>query len=171
MSKTSWKVVSMVALACGAWLSFASTKPAATDDGNAVVIIFKDGHQQKFPMAAVARMEFRSAAGVASPISLPSAAVPGRGHFLGKWLVGDGNGSTFYITLEEDGHAAKSVGAQHGTWSYVDGEAHIAWDDGWHDAIRKVGGKHEKFAFAPGKQFTDSPSNVTEAKNTSPRPI
>jgi hypothetical protein len=53
----------------------------------------------------------------------------------------------------------------------VDGEARIAWDDGWHDAIRKVGTKHEKVAFEPGKTFSDEPSNITDAVNTSPEPI
>jgi hypothetical protein len=53
----------------------------------------------------------------------------------------------------------------------VNGEAEISWDDGWHDAIRKVGTKHEKFAFEPGKSFSDSPSNVTNATNTQPNPI
>lgn len=48
----------------------------------------------------------------------------------------------------------------------MDGEAHISWDDGWHDVIRKVGGgKHEKLAFEPGKSFSDEPSNVDYAKS------
>jgi hypothetical protein len=53
----------------------------------------------------------------------------------------------------------------------VDGEARIAWDDGWHDLIRKVGTKHEKVAFEPGKAFSEEPNNVTAAVNTSPEPI
>ena len=76
-----------------------------------------------------------------------------------------------YITLDENGEATKSIGAAHGLWTYVDGEARIAWDDGWHDAIRKVGTKHEKFAYAPGKSFSDEPSNVTDARNPNPQPI
>ena len=39
------------------------------------------------------------------------------------------------------------------------------------DAIRRVGGKDQKFAYHAGKTFTDEPDNVTEAHNTSPRPI
>jgi hypothetical protein len=58
-----------------------------------------------------------------------------------------------------------------GTWTYVDGEARIAWDDGWHDIIRKVGATHEKRAFEPGKSFDDTPSNITAAKNTETKPI
>ena len=53
----------------------------------------------------------------------------------------------------------------------MNGEARISWDDGWHDAIRKAGSKHEKVAFEPGRSFTDEPSNVTDAKNTNPQPI
>jgi hypothetical protein len=82
---------------------------------------------------------------------------------VGKWQVGQGNGNSFYITLEENGEAAKSIGERHGTWIYVDGEAHVTWDDGWHDAIRKVGSKYEKFAYSPGMSFSDKPANVTEA--------
>jgi hypothetical protein len=127
-----------------------------------MAIVFKDGHQQDLPSADIARIEFESAA---------SASMPSRNHFLGKWEVGDGMGSNFYITLDADGEAKKSIGASHGTWTVVDGEARISWDDGWHDAIRKVGAKHEKFAYDPGKSFNDKPSNVTAARNTEPNPI
>ena len=90
---------------------------------------------------------------------------------MGKWEVGQGNGSNFYITLDADGSARKSLGSTHGTWTLVDGEAHISWDDGWHDIIRKVGAKHQKIAIEPGKSFDDEPANVTAARNLEPRPI
>lgn len=125
-------------------------------------IVFKDGRQQSVPAADLARIDFQTAA---------SASSPSRNHFVGKWEVGQGNGSTFYITLEASGQARKSIGASHGTWILVDGEARISWDDGWHDAIRKVGAKHEKFAYGPGKSFDDKPSNVTAARNTQAKPI
>jgi len=127
-----------------------------------IQIIFKDGHQQSIPLADIARMEFENEG---------SALLPSHNHFVGKWEVGQGNGSNFYITLDADGEARKTLGASHGTWTLVDGEARISWDDGWHDIIRKVGSSHEKFAFEPGKSFSDSPSNVTAARNTEPRPI
>jgi len=89
-----------------------------------------------------------------------------------KWEVGEGgNSGTFFITLEADGDARKTLGATHGTWTLVDGEARVTWDDGWKDVIRKVGTTHEKVAFEPGKSFDDSPSNVTSARNTNPKPI
>jgi hypothetical protein len=144
---------------------------ASTDAGGTVVIVFKDGHQQSIPSSAISAMEFKSAAGVVTPIALPSVIAPSKKHFEGKWLVGDGNGSSFTITLEDDGVARKSIGESHGTWVYVDGEARVSWDDGWHDAIRKVGAKYEKFAYEPGKTFTDTPSNVTEAQSQTPKPI
>jgi hypothetical protein len=132
-------------------------------DRNAIVITFKDGRQQTFSLSEVARIEFKSAAVAAPQI--------GRGNFPGKWRVGDGNGGTFFITLDRDGTARKSIGASHGTWTVVDGEARISWDDGWHDIIRKVGNKYEKFAYEPNKSFSDQPSNVTDAVNTEPQPI
>jgi len=149
----------------------ANAAPVSADESGSVVIVFKDGHRQTIPAAAISAMEFQSAAGVTTPISIPTVVVPGRGRFLGKWLVGEGNGDTFYITLEENGEASKSHGSPHGTWTYVDGEARVSWDDGWHDALRKVGSKYQKYAYGPGKSFTNTPDNVTEARNTTPKPI
>lgn len=127
------------------------------------VIVFKDGHQQNVPVADIARLEFNSA---------PSGSPLGKNYFVGRWKVGVGEGGgTFFITLQPDGEAHKSMGAGHGTWAFVDGEARISWDDGWHDAIRKIGSKHEKFAYEPGKTFSDPPSNVTDAKNLTAQPI
>ncbi len=127
------------------------------------IVVFKDGHQQSFPLAAIQSFEFDTSATNAFPL--------GRNHFVGKWRVGEGNGGNFFITLEPDGEARKSIGASHGTWTVIEGEARIAWDDGWHDAIRKVGTKHEKVAFEPGKSFSDEPNNVTDAVNTNAQPI
>lgn len=137
---------------------------APADDQNSLVIVFKDGHQQTIRMADVARIEFKSSS------SSNGGSLSGRGRFLGKWKVGDGAGGHFFITLEPTGEASKSMGASHGTWTVMDGEARISWDDGWHDAIRKVGDKYQKLAFSPGTSFDDKPSNVADAVNTSPEP-
>ena len=131
--------------------------------GNSIIIVFKDGRQQTYSMADIERIEFKT------PTS--AAAVVGANSFAGKWRVGDGNGSSFYITLNRDGTSSKSIGASHGTWTIVDNEARISWDDGWHDAIRKTGTKYEKRAFEAGKSFTDTPSNVTDARRTETQPI
>ena len=88
-----------------------------------------------------------------------------------RWEVGDGAGNNFYITLKENGEAYRSLREVHGKWSYVNGEAQIRWDDGAQDAIRRSGSSFQKFAYSAGKSFTDVPDNVTEAHNTSPRPI
>jgi hypothetical protein len=162
---------------------------ASADDHGSVVIVFKDGHRQSFAASEIARIDFKAPSAIvfkdghkqtvaAADIarvefesSDSSATVPGRAHFIGKWEVGEGNGHNFFITLDDNGDATKSIGAAHGTWTVVDGEARITWDDGWRDAIRKVGSKHEKFASEPGKSFSDSPSNVTAARNTQPKPI
>jgi hypothetical protein len=53
----------------------------------------------------------------------------------------------------------------------VNGEARVTWDDGAQDCIRHVDGRDKKFAYSSGKSFTDQPDNVTDARNTSPRPI
>ncbi len=164
---------------------------ASPKEGNSAVIIFKDGREQNIPVGEITRIEFKGSAMVISrggseqriPVAdiahiefnsmAAGTAGSGRGRFLGKWRVGEGTGmgTHFYITLERNGDAQKSIGATHGTWTLVDGEARIVWDDGWHDVIRKVGNKYEKVAIAPGKTFGDEPANVTDAVNTSPEPI
>jgi hypothetical protein len=169
--------------------AIAKPAPSSADDRNSIIIVFKNGHRQSFAMAEIARIDFKAPSVIVytdgrrdkfSPSdiariefgnSAASEMMPGRGHFVGKWEVGQGNGSTFFITLDADGEARKTLGPSHGTWTLVDGEARISWDDGWHDAIRKVGTKHEKLAYEPGKSFDDPPSNVTAARNTQPKPI
>jgi len=183
-------LIRVVAASVICLLAFAGTvaKPAAADDHSSVVIVFKDGRRQSFGAAEIARMDFKAPSVIVykdghrqkflpsdiASIEFGSSAsemMPGRGHFVGKWEVGEGNGSNFFITLDADGDARKSIGPSHGTWTLVDGEARISWDDGWHDVIRKVGRKHEKLAYEPGKSFDDTPSNVTAARNTQPKPI
>jgi hypothetical protein len=137
-----------------------------------IVIVFKDGHRQTFNLADVARLEFSGSGGV--PISEAAPTPPGappRGHFLGKWEVGDGSGGKFFITLDDNGGAWRTLHRVHGRWAYVNGEARVTWDDGAMDAIRRIDGKDQKFAYHAGKTFTDEPDNVTDAHNTSPRPI
>jgi hypothetical protein len=137
-----------------------------------IVIVFKDGHRQTFNLADVARLEFSGNGGIAiGDVGPVPAGAPPRGHFFGKWEVGDGAGSTFYITLDDDGNAWRSLHRVHGKWAYVNGEARVTWDDGAMDAIRRIDGKDQKFAYHAGKSFTDEPDNVTDARNTTPRPI
>lgn len=131
-------------------------------DENSLIIVFRDGRQKAYAMADIARIEFNTP---------QASAAKGQNRFLGKWKVGDGAGSTFYITLEPDGVASKSMGAIHGHWTIVSNEARISWDDGWHDAIRKNGAKYEKVAYAPGKSFTEDPDNVTKAEHAEAEPL
>lgn len=142
---------------------------AARTSGNTLVIVFKDGHRQTFNLADIERVEFPGSSAVGDAPA--GREMPPRGRFVGKWEVGEGNGDTFYITLNEDGTARRSLGDEHGKWAYVNGGAEITWDDGWQDAIRRTGSRFQKFAYAAGKKFTDKPDNVSEAHNTSPRPI
>jgi hypothetical protein len=166
----------------------AASSPSPADNRDSIVIVFKDGHRQSLAAAEIARIELKAPAAIVYKdghqekisgdierveFGEPEVAMtPGRNHFVGKWEVGEGNGSgRFTITLDADGTARKSLGSPHGTWTLVNGEARISWDDGWHDAIRRVGSRHEKVAHAPGTSFDDTPSNITAARNTEPRPI
>ena len=135
-------------------------KPAEGDDQGRIVIIFKDGHQQSFRVADVARIEFNQSTRSTSTVS--------SARFQGRWKVGDGAGGTFYITLKPEGQAEKTLGSPNGTWTVVNGEARVTWQDGWHDAIRKVGNKYQKVAFGPGSSFDAEPSNVAQAEYTEP---
>jgi hypothetical protein len=166
----------------------ASAGPRPADDHDAFVIVFKDGHRQSLATAEVDHIDIKDPAAVVykngrrekisgevDRIEFADAAhaliAPGRAHYIGKWEVEDGAGKRFFITLESDGDARKSTGSPHGTWSLVNGEARIHWEDGWSDVIAKVGTRHEKRAYEPGRSFDDSPSNVTYARNTEPKPI
>ncbi|MGD0546602.1 MAG: hypothetical protein ABR991_02095 [Terracidiphilus sp.] len=153
--------------------SFAATPSTPKSGHSQIVIVFKDGHRQSFNLAEIERIEFPAAAAPATASSPAAAnsAQPSRGRFLGKWEVGDGNGSNFIITLKENGEAMKSIGDLHGKWEYVDGEARVSWEDGWTDVIRKVGPSFQKFAYSGGKSVTGTADNVTNARNTTPHPI
>jgi hypothetical protein len=164
-------VAGLATLLCFAVAGFAKPPAATKSAAGTIVIVFKDGHRQSFNLSDIARVEFGAGAETSGETGAASALAPSRGHFLGKWEVGDGSGSSFFITLEENGDAWRSLRHAHGKWVYADGEARVTWDDGPHDAIRKVGSKYQKFAYGTGKSFTDTPDNVTDARNTNPHPI
>lgn len=145
----------------------ATPKPraaAGADDDRTVVIVFKDGRQQTFRLADIARIEFNSPSSVAS--------ATGRARFLGVWKVGIGgdNSGTFLIKLKPESVAEKVIGSSNigGTWTVVNGEARCKWDDGWTDVIRKVGGRWEKAAYPSGSSLDEKPANVAEAVYTEP---
>src|SRR5579864_4065936 len=130
-------LVTVVAISCSA------QKTKLEDRTSSMVLIFKDGHQKSFSASDIARIEFSPArivlknghqesfsADALVRIEMTSSAVEngvlGRNHFVGKWRVGTGAGSDFYITLDRNGDATKTIGAHHGTWSLVNGEARIS---------------------------------------------
>ena len=161
---------------------------SAQESARTLTIVFHDGHQKTFTIPSGSRIEFNAGNMVVSSgknvETIPVSEVSridfnvsrsmgfGMNHFVGKWEFGTGVGSqTFFVTLDRDGKAHKTIGSPRGTWSVVDGEARIKWDDGWTDVIRKVGNKHQKFAYESGKALNDDPSNVTDAKTLNSEPI
>jgi hypothetical protein len=167
--KSFVRLTRLVALLClTGLLGQVAAHAASKDSSGAIVIVFKDGHRQSFNLSDIARVEFE---GGSSSTSADSYRVPSRGRFIGKWECGDGNGNNFYITLNENGTAYRSIGDVKGHWEYVDGEARATWDDGSHDAIRKSGPQYFKFAYGAGKSFTDDPDNVAHARNTTAGPV
>jgi hypothetical protein len=144
--------------------SFSMADIVRIDFGASAKIVFKDGHQQNLVLADTSRIEFGAFGVAGSPV--------GKNHFLGKWKVGVGDGGGhFFITLKADGEATKTLGSSHGTWSVVDGEARITWDDGWRDVIRRAGTGHEKVAHEPGTNFSDPSTNVADATRVDAEPI
>ena len=145
-------------------LPHAQSQSKSTNTRNStLVIVLKDGQRRSFPMSDVERIEFSTPATEASNV--------GQGRFLGKWRVGNGIGGFFYIILERDGIARKTFNAPHGTWVVADGEAQITWEDGWRDAIRKVGNSYEKVAYRPGSTFSDPPDHTASAEGVERSPI
>ena len=142
-------------------------KRAVKAQDGQIVIVFKNGHQESFPMADIARIEFPGAVSTPAPGASDS---PGPGHFLGKWKVGVGNGDNFYITLMTNGRAIRSLHEIHGTWAVVNDEARITWDDDSHDVIRKVGNRYEKVWYPDGT-FSGKPNNITNAQLVESKPI
>lgn len=166
----------------------ATAQGTRSEEPMSLAITFNDGHHQNVPLDEISRIEFKSGPIVifkdgrqqkmtdvqSIEFSSGTRNLPfGRNRFVGKWEVGVGafGAGHFFITLEPNGEARKTLGSSHGTWAVVNGEARINWDDGWHDAIVKVGSKYEKRAYEHGKSFSDTPSNVTDAKNTTAQPI
>ncbi len=161
---------------------------SAQDSAKTLTIIYKDGHQKSFTIPNGSRIDFNGGSMMVShgkdvetirvadvariDFNAGRSGGFGMNHFVGKWEFGTGVGNqTFFVTLDRDGHAHKSIGSTNGTWTVVDGEARIKWDDGWTDVIRKVGDKHKKFAYAEGRSLDDEPSNVTDAKTLNSEPI
>lgn len=167
------KVIGMGGLAV-IWLFAVSTAgaapPSSKSNAGTIVIVFKDGHRQTFNLSDIEKVEFPTPAHVAEETTPSNPQAPPRGHYVGRWECGDGNGGTFYIDLKESGDAMRSIGNVRGHWDYVNGEAQVLWDDGAKDAIRKVGSHYEKSAYEAGKSFTDHPSNVANARLTNPKP-
>ncbi len=155
MQNSSKIVWTLAGLALTIAAQLVAVSPPQNDSGT-IVIVLKNGKQQSFNLSEVARIEFNQPANL--------VAAPGRARFFGDWTVGDGAGGKFTITLRPDGSAHKTQGGSSGTWTVVNGDAQISWDDGWHDVIRKAGSKFEKAAYAPGASLSDKPNNVADAR-------
>jgi hypothetical protein len=163
------KLLSLIPVALAILFAIPASQAQAGSPGNTLVLVFKDGHRQRINLDQLERLEFPGPV----PAGIISTPGPSRARFLGKWEVGDGNGSNFYITLRDDGTAQRTMnGFDHnrGHWEYKNGEAQVTWDDGWQDCIRKVGTQFKKFAYHEGKTFTDDPDNVANARNISQNP-
>jgi len=164
------RLISAFALALAILFALPAAFAQNASRANTLIIVFKDGHRQSINLDSIERLEFPGAV----PAGMINVPGPSRGRFLGKWEVGEGNGENFYIVLREDGTATRimnGIERESGRWNYVDGEAQVTWNDGWHDCIRKVGSEFKKFAYSESKTFSSSdPDNVTNARNLTQNP-
>jgi hypothetical protein len=161
--KIVFAVASVLGALAAASPSVAQSTPSSEDQRNSVVLVFKDGHRKSFLMSEVARIEF--------PTSPAITSIAGQGRFLGEWKVGDCAGGYFKITLDREGIARKDLGAPHGTWLVVDGEARITWEDGNRDTIRRAGDTYEKAWYAPDRSYAEDASCTASAVSTDRKPI
>jgi hypothetical protein len=163
------KLLSLILAALAILFAIPASQAQAAPTGNTLVLVYKDGHRQRVNLNDIERLEFPGPV----PAGIISTPGPSRARFLGKWEVGDGAGNNFYITLQDDGTAQRTMnGMEHerGHWEYKNGEAQVTWDDGWQDCIRKVGSQFKKSAYHEGKSFNDEPENVTNAHNVTQNP-
>ncbi len=151
--------LSLIAVSFGV----AQSASSSSDEVSLIVLVFKDGHRKSFLRSEVARIEF--------PGNPTTTSTAGQGRFLGEWKVGDCAGAYFTITLDRDGVAKKTIGAPHGTWLVVDGEARITWEDGNRDTIRKAGDTYEKAWYAPDRSYAESASCTASAESIDRKPI
>jgi hypothetical protein len=74
-------------------------------------------------------------------------------HFVGQWNCGDA-----VITLNADFTAHKNKSNPLGKWEYVNGEAHIVWNDGTRTILRREGQGFLKLTWPPGASLQALPN-------------
>src|SRR5436190_5566805 len=81
-----------------------STANTRIEFSKGAMLVSQAGHQESIPVSNIVRIDFNASASKSLPL--------GRNHFVGKWEFGTGVGNqTFFVTLERDGHAHKSLGS------------------------------------------------------------
>lgn len=83
----------------------------------------------------------------------------------GRWEVAHTDGKPFTIVLQEDHSATSDWGeGEVGTWLVIEGLLFIDWTDGWRDVIFSRDGKLVKWAWGPGVERSEPPTNKTTAR-------
>ncbi len=106
-----------------------------------------------------------SASALSASAAFAAEAAPSdRGEFIGTWTMRGSEGEDFQAILNADGTSTSDWGpGETGTWQVIDGKAYVTWTDGWKEIIERDGAGYRKYGFEPGKDFTDQPSNESEA--------
>ncbi|HVT99906.1 MAG TPA: hypothetical protein VHE33_20570, partial [Acidobacteriaceae bacterium] len=89
------KLLSLTLVALALLLAAPVSQAQTGSAGNTLVLVFKDGHRQRVNLNDLQRLEFPGPV----PAGIISTPGPSRARFLGRWEVGEGNGSNFFITL------------------------------------------------------------------------
>lgn len=100
----------------------------------------------------------------ASPASVEST-------YVGKWMVKDTKGDSFFITIKPGGAAESSWEGeenerrgQQGTWEALDGQVVITWNNGWRETLGKSDDGFVKKAFRPKWRLDGKPANESPAE-------
>lgn len=108
-------------------------------------------------------------AGVADEESAAPASVEST--YVGKWMVKDNKGESFYITIKPGGEAVSSWEGeenarrgQEGTWEAVDNQVVITWNNGWRETLSQSGDGFVKKAFRPKWKIEGKPANESPAE-------
>ena len=137
---------------------------AHADKGDVVrhVLTLAIGLAFAFPAMADDRPSMTTA-----PAAVPEAAKDVGG--AGRWRLRHTDGSTFVITLADDGSATSDFGSgETGAWRREGGRLHAFWTDGWDDVIYLApDGSWRKAAWGPetprgGPPLNDAPAERLE---------
>jgi hypothetical protein len=97
-------------------------------------------------------------------LTSPQRDVRDSSSWIGQWDCGD-----VVITLNDDFTADKNKTNHLGKWQYVNGDAHIVWNDGKQNVLRRNGQGFQKLYWEAGVSLDSPPTSTCPAVKKRPR--